>query len=127
MSVAARRDMIVYLPRFVVALAVFIWVPALAPLAALAIFLLAFAITHDAAHGSLGLSRPATDFVLAAAGVAIGASGHALRLMHMKHHAHELAADDLEGAAAKLSFFRAVIAAPGLAAALHTTAWRVAM
>lgn len=118
--------MIRYLPRFVVALAVLVCVPALAPLAALAIFLVAFAITHDAAHGSLGLSRRATGLALAAGGVAIGTSGHALRLMHMKHHAHELADDDLEGAAARLTFWRALAAAPRLAVALHTTAWRVA-
>jgi fatty acid desaturase len=128
---AARRSqprlrMMIYLPRFLLGLAVLLCVPALAPLAALAIFLLAFAITHDAAHGSLGLSRRATDVVLAAAGVANGTSGHALRVMHMKHHAHELAADDLEGAAAKLSFWRAIVAAPRLAVALHTTAWRTA-
>jgi fatty acid desaturase len=126
MSVAVSRCMIVYLPRFILALAALVWIPVLAPLGALAIFLVAFAITHDAAHGSLGLSRRATDFVLAAGGVAIGTSGHALRLMHMKHHAHELAADDLEGAAAKLSFWRAIVAAPRLAVALHTTAWRTA-
>ena len=128
MSVAARHHMIVYLPRFALALAVLVCVPipVLAPLAALAIFMIAFAVTHDAAHGSLGLSRRATDLVLAASGAAIGTSGHALRLMHMKHHAHELAADDLEGAAAKLSLGRAFLAAPGLAVALHTTAWRTA-
>jgi fatty acid desaturase len=118
--------MIVYLPRLLASLAVLALAPALSPFAALGIFLLAFAITHDAAHGSLGLARRATNLVLAAGGVAIGTSGHALRLMHMRHHAHELADDDLEGAAARMSFFRAFVAAPCLALALHATAWQVA-
>jgi fatty acid desaturase len=96
----------------------------LAPFAALAVFMLAFAVTHDAAHGALGLPRRATNVVLAVGGVAIGTSGHALRLMHMRHHAHELAPDDLEGAAARMTFWQALAHAPRLSLALHVAAWR---
>ncbi len=116
--------MVRYLPRLVVSLAALALVPSLAPVAALGVFMLAFAITHDAAHGALGLSRRATDIALAIGGVAIGTSGHALRVMHMRHHARELAPDDLEGAAARMTGWQALVHAPRLAIALHVAAWR---
>jgi fatty acid desaturase len=126
MSVAERPGMLVYLPRLLASLAVLALVPQLAPIAALALFMIAFAIAHDAAHGALGLPRRITNLVLAAGGIAIGTSGHALRLMHMRHHARELAPDDLEGAAARMTFWRALAASPRLALALHAAAWRSA-
>lgn len=124
MSVAEPLAMVRYLPRLLASLAVLALVPALAPFAALGVFMLAFAVTHDAAHGALGMSRRATNVVLAIGGIAIGTSGHALRLMHMRHHAHELAPDDLEGAAARMTFWQALAHAPRLSLALHVAAWR---
>jgi fatty acid desaturase len=126
MSVAELQDMLVYVPRLLVSVAVLARMPTLAPLGALGVFMIAFAITHDAAHGALGRSRRMTSLVLACGGLAIGTSGHALRLMHLRHHARELAPDDLEGAAARMSFWAALVASPRLALALHVTAYRSA-
>jgi fatty acid desaturase len=126
MSVAEQAGMRVYLPRLLVSLAVLLLVPALAPLGALGVFMIAFAITHDAVHGAFRLSRSMTDLVLALGGLAIGTSGHALRRMHLLHHARELAPADIEGAAARMSCLQALLASPRLAIALRVTGWRLA-
>ncbi len=125
-AVAHPWRMLVYSCRLIASIAVLVLAPSLAPVAALAVFMLAFAVTHDAAHGALGLSRRTNTLALALGGLAIATSGHALRLMHLRHHARELAPDDLEGAAARLSFGRALLAAPRLALELHAAAWRAA-
>jgi fatty acid desaturase len=126
MAVAIPTVMLRYLVRLAASLVVLALVPQLAPIAALGVFFALFVIAHDAGHGALGLSRRATDAVLAIAGVGIGTSGHAFRLTHMRHHSHALAADDLEGAAAGMTFWRALLHAPRLAVVLRAMAWRLA-
>ena len=91
---------------------------------ALAMFFAAFALVHDVAHGSLGLSKRTNEFVLAIGGATIATTGHGLRVAHLRHHAHPLAADDLEGASAKMPFWRAALLAPILAIVLHVSGWR---
>jgi fatty acid desaturase len=100
---------------------------AIAPIAAaaaVASYLAAFMLTHELAHGALGLSRRRNEVALAIAGVCIVTSGHALRLMHLRHHADPLGPGDLEGRPARMSPGRALVAAPWLAVTLVIAAWR---
>lgn len=94
--------------------------------AAMALFFAAFALMHDVAHGALRLPRRANEIALAAAGSLMLMSGHALRLMHLRHHARPLADDDLEGHPARLSLPRALASAPLAAIALRIEAFRAA-
>src|ERR1700677_969097 len=66
------------------------WWP-LAPFLALACFLAAFVQLHDAMHRSLGLSPRVNDLVIAASGLLLLKSGHALLATHMRHHGRVLA------------------------------------
>jgi fatty acid desaturase len=86
-----------------------------------------FMLTHELAHGSLGLPRWANELALAVTGLAMATSGHALRTMHLHHHAHPFADDDLEGFPARLPAHRALITAPPRAVILVRTAWRTAI
>ena len=98
----------------------------LAAPASVALFFASFALMHDVAHGALGLPRRANEIALAAAGALMLMSGHALRLMHLRHHARPLADGDLEGAPARLSLGRAARCAPIAAIELRVGAFRAA-
>jgi fatty acid desaturase len=104
--------------------------PTLAPLvavaAAIAVYVGVFTLTHELAHGALGLTRRRNELALALAGVSMATSGHALRLMHLRHHADPLGDGDIEGHSARLPAWRALVAAPALSLRLVRTAWRTA-
>lgn len=100
--------------------------PSIAPLAALAVFLGTFMLAHELAHGALGLPKRRNELALAIAGVCMATSGHALRLMHLRHHADPLGHGDLEGRTARMSPWRALAAAPRMSVVLVITAWRTA-
>jgi fatty acid desaturase len=122
----ARRQLSGHVLRIAAPLAVMIAAPRLAPLAAIAIYLGAFTLTHELAHGALGLSRRRNELALAVAGLCMATSGHALRLMHLRHHADPLGDGDLEGRSARMPAWRALAAAPGLCVLLVVAAWRTA-
>ena len=82
-----------------------------------ALFLACFAFFHDAAHGSLGLSRRVNDALLFVLSAPLFMATHAQRQLHLRHHARPLERDDVEGVAARLSFLHALVAAPLLAGA----------
>jgi len=107
------------------ATALFAW-PTLAPAFAIALYFAGFMLTHELAHGALGLPRRANQLALALAGIATVTSGHAMRVMHLRHHVHALAPDDLEGAPARMTAGQALVAAPYLALRLVAAAWRAA-
>ncbi len=107
------------------ATALFAW-PTLAPVFAIALYFAGFMLTHELAHGALGLPRRANQLALALAGISTATSGHAMRVMHLRHHVRPLAHNDLEGAAARMTAGQAVVAAPYLALRLIATAWRTA-
>jgi fatty acid desaturase len=86
--------------------------PAVALAAAMALYLGTFSFTHDTMHGALRLSKRATDFWLFVGGALMGLSGHGMRLLHLRHHARPLAADDIEGAGARLSLLGALCEGP---------------
>jgi fatty acid desaturase len=100
--------------------------PAIAAAASAALFFAAFAWMHDLAHGALRLPRWVNEVALSLAGALMLMSGHALRLMHLRHHARPLAKDDVEGAPARLSLTQAIASAPRAALLLRISAFRSA-
>ena len=82
------------------------------PLAVLCLIYLSFAtygsISHDLVHRTLGLPRGANEFFLTVIELLAFRSGHAYRLVHLHHHARFPNDDDIEGAAAKMSFLRTI-------------------
>jgi beta-carotene hydroxylase len=66
-------------------------------------------ISHDLVHRTLRLPAWLNDALLCAIELASFRSGHAYRLSHLHHHARFPAEDDLEGLAARLSWWRALL------------------
>jgi beta-carotene hydroxylase len=83
------------------------------PLAVLSLMYLSFvtygSISHDLVHRTLGLPRRWNEFFLTTIELLAFRSGHAYRLAHMHHHARFPHDDDIEGAAAKMSFVRTLL------------------
>lgn len=83
------------------------WIPAV-----LSVMFLSFitygSTSHDLVHGNLGLRRSTNNFFLSAIEMLALRSGHAYRLAHLHHHARYPQADDIEGAASKMSFMGAL-------------------
>ena len=91
------------------------WVAALACPVLLS-FLTYGSISHDLVHRNLGLPKWLNEILLTLIELLAFRSGHAYRAVHLHHHARFPADDDLEGAAAKMSFVRALIEGVGLQA-----------
>jgi beta-carotene hydroxylase len=66
-------------------------------------------VSHDLVHRSLGLPPLLNDVLLSAIELMTFRSGHAYRVTHFNHHARFPAADDLEGAAADMTWCRALV------------------
>ena len=92
--------------------------------ASAALFFASFAIAHDACHNALGLSRRANTVLLSVTGLLMLLSGHAMRRMHLRHHARPLTDGDLEGRGARTSALRALLSGPGNGLALRIAALR---
>lgn len=97
---------------------------AVAVAASAALFFAAFAVAHDASHNALGLSRRANTVVLSLTGLLMLLSGHAMRRMHLRHHARPLEESDLEGVGARRSALMALLGGPANALALRVAAFR---
>jgi len=82
-----------------------LWVPAVLTLVYLS-FITYGSISHDLVHRTLGLPRRWNEFLLTVIELLAFRSGHAYRLAHLHHHARFPHDDDIEGAAAKMSFLR---------------------
>jgi beta-carotene hydroxylase len=80
------------------------------PLAVLCLMYLSFAtygsISHDLVHRTLGTPRRWNEFFLTVIELLAFRSGHAYRFTHLHHHARFPHDDDIEGAAARMSFLR---------------------
>jgi fatty acid desaturase len=94
--------------------------------ASVCLFLAAFSLAHDVSHSALRLPRRANEAALAASALVMLVSGHAMRLMHLRHHGHTLAKDDLEGLGARLPLLDAFAAGPRNMIDLRMAAWRAA-
>ena len=81
-------------------------------------FLTYGSISHDLVHRNLGLPKWLNELLLSLIELLAFRSGHAYRAVHLHHHARFPADDDLEGAAAKMSFVRALAEGVGLQARL---------
>jgi len=90
------------------------------------VFLTGLRQSHNAQHYSLGLPRCFQDGVLFGLSVLMLASMHAVQVTHLHHHRHCLDAEDGEGAAARLTWWRALLTGPVFYARLHLSAWRLA-
>jgi beta-carotene hydroxylase len=83
------------------------------PLAVLSLMYLSFvtygSVSHDLVHRTLSLPRPVNAFFLTVIELLAFRSGHAYRLAHLHHHARFPHDDDIEGAAARMSFLRTIL------------------
>jgi beta-carotene hydroxylase len=64
--------------------------------------------SHDLVHRSLGLPRHANEILLCVIELLGVRSGHAYRAAHLHHHARFPADDDIEGAAARMTWIGAL-------------------
>lgn len=76
------------------------------------IFVAVVTVTHDAVHGSLGLNRRQTDWVLFLTGAVLLESGHAYRATHLQHHRLFPSDDDPEGEPARLTLLKVILYSP---------------
>jgi len=88
------------------------------------IFVAVVTVTHDVAHGSLGLGRAQTDWALFIMGALLLESGHAYRATHMQHHRVFPGPDDPEGDPARMSLFGAILWGPAFLPRLWFWAYR---
>ena len=84
------------------------WLPALACPVLLS-FLTYASTSHDLVHRNLRLPAFLNETLLAAIELLAFRSGHAYRTVHLNHHAHFPEEDDLEGAAAGMPWWRALL------------------
>ncbi len=81
------------------------WFPAVFALVLLSFFTYG-SVSHDLVHGSFRLPKKTNAFFLSAIELLALRSGHAYRLAHLHHHKRYPHPDDVEGAAAGMSFGR---------------------
>ena len=105
----------------------FAWWPCW-PLAVASMMMLSFvtygSTSHDLVHGTLHLPSRLNDFLLSLIELLSLRSGTAYRLSHLNHHRHLLDDDDIEGATAHGSLFRAIVSGPTLQLQLWLWAWQ---
>lgn len=82
------------------------------PTIALHTFLSYASASHDLVHGTLRLSPRASDVLLALVELLGLRSGHAYRATHLFHHRRFPDQEDLEGAPARMRWFRALLEGP---------------
>jgi beta-carotene hydroxylase len=87
-------------------------------------FLTYGSISHDLVHRTLGLPRWLNEILLSLIELLAFRSGHAYRAVHLHHHAAFPADDDIEGAAARMPLWRALIEGVSLQARLWLFAMR---
>jgi len=87
-------------------------------------FLTGLRLVHNAFHSALGLSRRLTDGVLCVMSLVMLGSMHAVRFNHLRHHRLMLGDGDVEGRAAEMPAWRALLFGPCFPILLHITALR---
>jgi fatty acid desaturase len=81
-------------------------------LASSAFFMAGLRQAHDGFHRTLGLPRGANEGFLFLLSLAMAIPLHAVKYNHLRHHAHPLADDDVEGAWSRLPGWRAAATGP---------------
>jgi fatty acid desaturase len=97
-------------------------IPALG--ASFILFMAGLRQAHDSFHRTLGLPRLATDYFLFGLSLVMAIPLHAVKHNHLKHHAHPLAPDDVEGDCARVSGWVAILIGPIFTIRLLIHAWR---
>ena len=109
----SRRIFTIALPFLYVALYFVFALLGWWPLAVLSLVALSFvtygSISHDLVHRNLGLPKSVNDLFLSVIELLTLRSGHAYRMAHLHHHARFPHSDDIEGAAAGMSFSRMML------------------
>jgi beta-carotene hydroxylase len=82
-------------------------------------------ISHDLVHRTLPLPRTVNEVLLCLIELITLRSGHAYRVSHLYHHARFPAADDLEGAAAGMTWWGALLDGMTLQPRLWAFAFRL--
>lgn len=128
--VVTRRQRVVSVARPLVCFALY-WVFAalgwwaLAVTAVAALMFVTYASTsHDLVHETLGFSKRTGEVLLAIIEGLTLRSGHAFRQAHRYHHQRFPHEDDLEGAAAHGSWWRALLRGPLYQPTMWWWAWR---
>jgi len=75
-------------------------------------FLTYGSISHDLVHRNLRLPRALNEILLCAIELITFRCGHAYRIVHLYHHAHFPDADDIEGSASRMTWWRALLDGP---------------
>lgn len=99
------------------------WIPAVFCLVALS-FVTYGSVSHDLVHRNMGLSRGLNDHLLILIELLALRSGTAYRLTHLHHHRRYPAADDIEGAAAKMTLLGSLLEGVQFQFKLFAWAWR---
>jgi len=89
-------------------------------------FLCGLRQSHDCFHYNWSTLRRVCDAMMVVLSLMMLGSMHAVQLNHLRHHAHCLAADDVEATSARMSAIRALCWGPCFPILLHRTAWRLA-
>lgn len=85
-----------------------LWMPAVISVMALS-FSTYGSTSHDLVHMNLQLNRPVNEVLLTLVELTSLRSGHAYRLSHLHHHKRFPHSDDIEGAAAKMTFLGSLL------------------
>ena len=87
-------------------------------------FLTGLRLVHNAFHSALGLSNSLTHGILWIMSLVMLGSMHAVRFNHLRHHRFMLREGDVEGRAAEMPAWRALLFGPVFPILLHVTALR---
>lgn len=99
------------------------WVPAVLAVAGL-MFITYVSTSHDLVHRTLGFPRWFNEVLLAVIEALVLRSGHAFRLTHLHHHRRFPEHDDIEGAAAHMPWWGALLEGVTMQPRLFVWAWR---
>ena len=114
LQVSVARKALCLVTPFLVAALFFVfaargwWIPALLCTMVLS-FITYGSVSHDLVHHTLGLPAWLNEPLLFAMELLTFRSGHAYRWTHLHHHARFPSDDDLEGAAAAMPWWRALL------------------
>lgn len=91
---------------------------------ALATFFAAAVLVHDLIHNAYSLPRRLNELALAFFSLFIIKSGHALRRLHLEHHARCLEDDDREGNVVHIATWKLLLTGPWLALQARVLSFR---
>jgi len=98
------------------------FIPALA--LSFVFFLTGLRLIHNAFHSVVGIPAFANEAILWIMSLIMLGSMHAIRFNHLRHHKLALGPGDVEGCAAEMPAWRALLFGPWFPVLLHVTAFR---